>query len=131
VLAVLLYAQSIDVIVPTHAIRTLIQMVVEPDPSTVVPAPERNADAMDDPRGYEAEMLRQALATDPRILEPELQVVLEGEALVISGVVPTEERRRAIDELADELADDLGGCRVVNLTEVASFSSPARQERIS
>lgn len=30
VLAVLLYAQSIDVIVPTHAIRTLIDLVLEP-----------------------------------------------------------------------------------------------------
>jgi hypothetical protein len=85
----------------------------------------------DTPRGYGEEAVRRLLATDPRVLEPELHVAIVDDAMVIRGVVPTDERRRAIDDVLGEIATDLGGLRIENRTEVASFPPPSSEERIS
>lgn len=85
----------------------------------------------DTPRGYGEEALRQILATDPRVLEPELHVEILGDTVVVSGVVPTEERRRAVDEVIAEHTGALGEAMPVdNRTEVASFPPPSSQEHI-
>ena len=85
----------------------------------------------DTPRGYGEEALRQILATDTRVLEPELHVEIVGDTVVVTGVVPTEERRRAIDQVLAEHTGTLGAMGVDNRTEVASFPPPSTQERIS
>ena len=48
------------------------------------------------PTAYRAEELRQALAADPRVAEPELDVTIVGDRVVISGTVNTEDRRDAV-----------------------------------
>jgi len=42
-----------------------------------------------DVRDYGEESLRQVLATDPRELEPELQVSIVAGRVIVRGVVPT------------------------------------------
>lgn len=82
----------------------------------------------EDVGGYRAESLRRSLATDPRVLESELDVALVSGRVVVRGVVPTEARRAAITTV---LAEQVGIERVENLTEVATFPPPATDERIS
>lgn len=81
----------------------------------------------DDVRDYRAEALRRRLATDPRVLEQELEVTIVGDKVVVRGVVPTEARRHAVSAV---LAEEVGEDRVENLTEVATFPPPATEERI-
>jgi hypothetical protein len=81
----------------------------------------------DRPRDYDAEALRQALATDPRVVEPELEVAIVGDRVVVTGVVPTRARRAAVDEVLRERAE---GRRIENRTEVADFPPPADEERV-
>jgi hypothetical protein len=81
----------------------------------------------DDVRGYHEEALRRALATDPRVLEPELEVSIEDERVVVRGVVPTEARRKAVEQV---LAEQVAGSAIDNQTEVASFPPPAAEERV-
>jgi 5-keto 4-deoxyuronate isomerase len=78
--------------------------------------------------GYNAEALRNALAVDPRVLEPELVVQIVADRVVVTGVVPTDARRDAVGEVLGELVKDL---QVDNRTEVASFQPPAGSERIT
>jgi len=68
-------------------------------------------------RGYREEELRTALATDPRVGEPELVVVLTDDAVIVRGVVPTEDRRGQVGEVMRELAPDL---EFVDALEVAA-----------
>lgn len=82
------------------------------------------------PRGYVQEAIRRILATDPRILEPELEVEILGDSVVIRGVVPTRDRRRAIRQVLSEHPEALGRLRVIDRTEVANFPPPPAQERI-
>jgi hypothetical protein len=76
---------------------------------------------------YDAEAIRQALATDPRVLEPELVVEIAGDRVIVTGVVPTGARRAAVDDVLSELA---AGRRIDNRTEVADFPPPSTQERV-
>jgi hypothetical protein len=79
-------------------------------------------------RDYDEEALRQLLATDPRVLEQELDVTLLDDRVVVAGVVPTEERRLAVCEV---LAEAVGDLSIEDRTEVARFPPPARPEPIS
>jgi osmotically-inducible protein OsmY len=56
---------------------------------------------------YVAEHIHQALASDQRVNEPELQVHVVAGRAVIMGDVPTDARRAAIDEVVRELHPDL------------------------
>jgi hypothetical protein len=76
---------------------------------------------------YEVQHLREALATDPRVGELELEVRAVAGKLFISGSVPTEERRRAIDEVAREVVPEATVC---NETAVQRFAGPPGPERL-
>lgn len=79
-------------------------------------------------QAYRAEELHAALATDPRVSEPELDVTVTGHSVVVRGVVPTEERRIAVAELVRERAPDLD---YVDAVEVASrFPRPTSEEAV-
>jgi BON domain-containing protein len=80
-----------------------------------------------DVRDYLEEELRRTLATDPRVLEPELDIAIEGDHVVVSGVVPTEARRAVVQEVLEER---VGHGRVVNRTEVATFPPPTTEEPV-
>ncbi|TMK59717.1 MAG: BON domain-containing protein [Actinobacteria bacterium] len=82
----------------------------------------------DAPGPYREESLRQALATDPRVMEQELDVSIAGDRVVISGTVPTEDRRAAVTEVARERFPDL---QVDNRTIVPTLPASGGEERVT
>jgi hypothetical protein len=79
------------------------------------------------PTAYRAEELRQALAADPRVAEPELDVTIVGARVVISGTVNTEDRRDAVALVTKEHCPDLS---VDNRTVVPALPTTDDEERV-
>jgi BON domain len=77
---------------------------------------------------YEQERIRQALATDPRVGEPELSVDIVAGRVLVVGSVPSPEVRAAIDEVVGEVAP---GMPVDNRVEVVRRDDPSGEERIA
>ena len=71
--------------------------------------------------------IRDALAKDPRVNEPELVVAISGDKVMVSGTVPTEARRKAVSEVVHELAP---GMDVRNATEVGPALGEPRVESV-
>ena len=94
------------------------------------PAPQRKDFLMaDEPIDtYDAEHIREALIADPRVNALDVQVSLAGEALVVTGSVPTMERRDAIATVLAELAP---GVDVRNDVSLIDLSEPTGQEVVS
>ncbi len=82
----------------------------------------------DAPGPYREESLRQALATDPRVMEPELEVSIAGTRVVVSGTIPTEDRRAAVTDVARERFPDL---EVDNRTVVPTLPAAGGEERVT
>ena len=84
----------------------------------------------EEPKHYLVQRIREALAHDPRVAEMELQVTVRGAKVFVSGVVSTEERCRAIEEVVREKAPEL---ELHNEVEVAVPPSPrpGSEERVS
>jgi hypothetical protein len=76
---------------------------------------------------YLVEHIRDVLAKDPRVHEIELQVNVAGDKAVITGSVPTEERRAAVTEVLKERFPDL---RIDNQTRVPRFDSEPEPEEL-
>ena len=77
---------------------------------------------------YREEELRTALATDPRVSEPELSVSITGESVIVRGVIPTQERRSGVADVVHDLMPDL---EFVDAMEVASeFPRPRGREEV-
>jgi hypothetical protein len=79
-------------------------------------------------RDYDEEALRRLLATDPRVLEQELDVTLLDDRVIVAGVVPTEDRRRAVRDVLSEAVGDL---RIDDRIEIARFPPPEGAEPIT
>jgi osmotically-inducible protein OsmY len=71
--------------------------------------------------------IRDALAKDPRVNEPELVVAVSGGTVMVSGTVPTEARRQAV---ADVVHDVAPGMEVRNATEVGPALGEPRVESV-
>lgn len=76
---------------------------------------------------YIVERVRQRLAVDERVAELELQVSVVAGRVVVSGTVPTEERREGVAAVVAETVPDL---EVVNQTEVLDTDAAPREETI-
>jgi hypothetical protein len=76
------------------------------------------------PDVYREEELRQALAVDTRVNEPELEVTIANGRVIVTGIVPTEERRAAVEVVLRERCGDLA---IDNQTTVKHFP-PAEEE---
>jgi osmotically-inducible protein OsmY len=76
---------------------------------------------------YEQERIRQALATDPRVGEPELSVEIVAGRVLVSGSVPSRAVRDAVDVVVIEVAP---GMPLDNRVEVARRDAPAGEEPI-
>ena len=74
---------------------------------------------------YDAEHIREALIHDERVNALDAQIHLSGNALVVTGNVPSEERRQAITAVIAELAP---GIEIRNDVSVADLSQPDGQE---
>ena len=81
---------------------------------------------MDESR-YEQERIRQALATDPRVGEPELGVDLVAGRVLVTGSVPNQRVRAAIDLVVAEIAP---GTALDNRVTVPSMDEPTGEETI-
>lgn len=77
---------------------------------------------------YDQERIRQALATDPRVGEPELSVEIVGGRVLVSGSVPSREVRDAVEAVTGEVAP---GLPLENRVEVARRDEPAGEEPIA
>ncbi len=76
---------------------------------------------------YDAEHIREALAHDARVGALDVHVRVSGGALVVTGNVPTADRRDAITAVVAELAPD---AEVRNDVAVTDMSEPPGQEVI-
>jgi hypothetical protein len=76
---------------------------------------------------YDQERIRQALATDPRVGEPELSVEIVAGRVLVSGSVPSREVRDAVDVVVIEIAP---GMPLDNRVEVACRDAPTGEEPI-
>lgn len=76
---------------------------------------------------YDQERIRQALATDPRVGEPELSVEIVAGRVLVSGSVPSRAVRDAVDDVVVEMAP---GMPLDNRVEVARRDAPAGEEPI-
>ena len=81
---------------------------------------------MTEPR-YEQEHIRQALATDVRVGEPELSVEVVAGRVLVTGSVPSERVREAIDIVVAEVAPDVA---LDNRVTVAATDEPSGEETI-
>jgi BON domain len=76
---------------------------------------------------YLVEHIRDVLASDPRVHEIELQVSVAGDKAVITGTVPTEERRAAVTKVVKEHFPDL---TIDNQTRVPRFDAEPQPEQL-
>ena len=76
---------------------------------------------------YERERIRQALATDPRVGEPELSVDIVAGRVLVRGSAPTSEVRDAVEEVVAEVSP---GLAVDNQVTVAAAHEPSGEEVI-
>jgi osmotically-inducible protein OsmY len=77
---------------------------------------------------YAGEQLKAALASDPRVGELGIDVQCSEGRIYLTGVVTTEERRQAVQEVASEIAP---GAEVVNDVTVAAHDSSPHVERLA
>lgn len=71
---------------------------------------------------YLLEHLRRAIAEDPRVAEPAVRVFAAGGKIWLEGYVASEERRRAAQDLAAEIAP---GIEVKNELQVIVIDGPS------
>ena len=120
-LSLLLYALSNDLLVPSDAIERLNAMVWDgraTSDDAHVGSIELRAQhtATDD---YLAAQIHDALAHHPRVSQQDIDVVVAGERVTLSGIVPTQQRREAAVAVTSELAP---GFDVIDRLDVASMA---------
>ena len=103
VASLLLYAQTDGLRVPDWVIESLLEQAREQETGAGVPDEYLVAHACE------------ALATDPRTAELELDIAVDGREVMVTGTVATPERQAAI---GDVVAKALPGREVRNLTSV-------------
>jgi hypothetical protein len=80
---------------------------------------------MSEEREHVAARIREALATDPRVGEIELEIRVGESDVVVHGTVSTEDRRRAVDAVLQEVASEL---QVRNEVTITSHREPRDQD---
>jgi hypothetical protein len=81
----------------------------------------------DDPEVYTEAHLVDALATDPRFGELGVTIRIDGERVIVEGVVPTAERRLAAEQI---IVEHLPSARVENMIVVEEMSVPGSEPEI-
>jgi hypothetical protein len=76
---------------------------------------------------YLVQHIRNALATDHRVLEQGLEVTVVGETILVRGTVATPAERDAVDVVVHELAPE---AEIVNDVEVPPNAEPDGAEEI-
>jgi osmotically-inducible protein OsmY len=76
---------------------------------------------------YVAAHVQEALARDQRVNEPELEVQVVNGRVYVTGVVPTNERREAVEAVVRECCPEF---EVENQTTVARYPEAGETERV-
>jgi osmotically-inducible protein OsmY len=80
-----------------------------------------------DEDAYVTAHVHEALATDARVNEPELEVQVVGGRVLVTGVVPTAERHDAVGDVVRECCP---GLEVENRTTVARYPDTGDPEHV-
>ncbi|MDQ3985450.1 MAG: BON domain-containing protein [Actinomycetota bacterium] len=80
-----------------------------------------------EPEDYLVARAKEALAADPRTGELGIEVSVSGGRVLISGVVTTEERKRAIAEVVREAVPDR---EIFDATTVEKMAPPGHEENL-
>ncbi len=133
-LALLLYAQSSDILIPNYVIASLYDYIFTKE-GTKVPVQILHKAAVSlshppesRPPEYIVAHIRDALAEDERTAQQDLKILLSGKKLLVKGDCPTEERCRAIEEVIRSIAPDY---EINNQVRVFAMPAPDRAEEIS
>lgn len=141
-LALLIYAQSSDILIPNHVIAHLYEYVFGGEPrhgagrENVLRSPAQprhppstpSQTAPGQPPDYLVAHICEALKEDGRTAQQDLRVLLNGQQVVVEGVAPSESSRRAVQEVVKQAAP---GYDVANRVQVAAITGPERAEEIS
>jgi osmotically-inducible protein OsmY len=68
--------------------------------------------------------LQEVFATDPRVNALDLRVMMRGGKVHITGQVPTEERRRAVEEVVAEVLPEVQCCNELTVYELHPVTPP-------
>lgn len=117
VLALLIYAQSNDIAIPTDLIQKLYRSIFEHPTYTpeAVVYPYRDGKAKvattyieeREPAIYTKGRIMEALTTDERIAEHDIRVFVSDSMVVVKGEVFTDEQKDAVDEVIHRLAPSM------------------------
>lgn len=91
------------------------------------PDPPHPTSGPTDSPTYLAQHIRNALATDPRVLEQGLEVTTAGTTIEVRGTVETAAQRHAVEIVVRELAPDF---EVLNDVDVPPNAEPDSAEEI-
>jgi osmotically-inducible protein OsmY len=83
---------------------------------------------MDRTEDYTAAHVQEALARDGRVNEPELEVQVVNGRVFVSGTVPTQERREAVEDVVRACCP---GMKVENRTTVGRYPEADGAERVT
>jgi osmotically-inducible protein OsmY len=86
------------------------------------------SETADEPKQYVVGRLREALATDPRVNEMDLQVQVSGRKVFITGNVQTQERKEQISHVAREMCPEH---EVHNQTTVREYPEMEEVEELT
>jgi hypothetical protein len=136
-LALLIYAQSTDILIPNYVITSLYEYIfgdegkrrsnIAPAASPPAPSSEKSSHPPVAPE-YLVGHLRQALAEDPRTAQQDLKVLISGRQILVKGDCPSYERAQAVADVVRAHAPDY---EINNQVRVAPMPSPERTEEIS
>ncbi len=81
-----------------------------------------------EPNEYVVQKAKDALVSDPRVGELGIELKLVGEDVFVEGIVATDERRAAIEEVLSTMLPDR---RIHNEVEVEKIREPSSAEELS
>ena len=84
-------------------------------------------DVTEEPIEYRIQHIRDALAADPRVGELGIEIKVAGGRAHLMGIVPTDERRSAIEQVVASVAPDL---EVSYELTVETLDAPGEMERL-
>lgn len=139
VLALLIYAQSNDIAVPTDIIQKLYRCIFEHP--TYSPEPQQHPYRSQTPKQaatyqtqekelpvYTKGRIMEALTTDDRIAEHDIKVTVSDTSIMVRGEVFTHEQKKAVEEVIQKMAPDM---ELKNFINVRVLTPPEGSEAIS
>lgn len=131
VLSLLIYAESSDIAVPRWVIRRLFaeaELDGRVEDGELVGATERRSPRPAPSPAAEGEELGDRIRQDPRVNDLDIHASIHGGTVLLTGEVATEERRRLVGQVAEEVAR---GREIDNRTTVRRITESTAVEEVS